>query len=148
MQNIKYLSYFQKKFPNVSTIEISGLHEPILFWEDWFCGFYWNPEEPNRLRVQFKFNFSQEEQNYLKQAEAMGLLAFHFYQTISDRVKKEAIDLIHWTDPLIRSHFLLVAADLDTLLNIFDKIRKQHAIITETALGSLSEIVSAYKLQS
>ena len=145
---INYLDYFQKQFPTVSEIEISGLQNPILFWEDWFCGFYWNPEESDKLRIQFKFNFSQQEQNYLKQAEAMGLLAFHFYQTISDSLKKETIDLIHWTDPLIRSHFLLIAEDLDTLLEIFGKIRLQHALITETALRSLSEIVSAYKLKS
>lgn len=147
MSSTSFINYFRKRFPTVAYLEIAGFEKSFLFWEDWFSGFFWTEEEPDKLRVQFKFTWNSEEQKFLKQAELMGLLTFHFYQKISDRLQQNSIKLLHWIDPAIRSQFLLIDEDLPSLLKTFDRIRDEHAMITETAIHSLAEIVRKYELK-
>ena len=139
---------FQSYLPGVEWIKISSIESEVLFWEDWFLGCYWIPLEPHKLRVQFKFNWNTAELSIFKKAEAMGLLPFHFYQTIVQRLEEESISLIQWTDPNILSQFLIIDQNLDQLLSTFDKVKKRNVIITETALLSLRKITDKYALES
>ena len=148
MQFDDHLEVFQSRLPGAEWIKISGIESEILFWEDWFLGCYWIPLEPKKLRVQFKFNWNPKELFVFKKAEAMGLLPFHFYQTLAQRLEKESLTLIHWTDPNLLSQFLIIEQNLDDLLSTFDKIKQQNVNITETALLSLRKITKKYALES
>ena len=51
-----HLEVFQSRLRGIEWIKVSGIDSEILFWEDWFLGCYWVPSEPQKLRIQFKFN--------------------------------------------------------------------------------------------
>ena len=143
-----HLEVFQSRLRGIEWIKVSGIDSEILFWEDWFLGCYWVPSEPQKLRIQFKFNWNSNELKRFKKAEAMGLLPFHFYQPIVQRLALESLTLIHWTDPYILSQFLLIEQNLDRLLSIFNKIKQQNVNITETALLSLRNMTENYALET
>ena len=148
MQIDDYLEVFQNRLPGTELIQISGIESAILFWEDWLLGCYWMLSEPQKLRVQFKFNWNPDELEIFKKAEAMGLLPFHFYQKISQNLEQESLKVIHWTDPILLSQFLIIEQNLDMLLSTLKKIRQQNLNITETALLSLQNIKQKYALTS
>ena len=141
-----YLEIFRNRLPGAELIQVSGIESKVLFWENWFLGCYWLYSEPEKLRIQFKFNWDHKELKIFKKAEAMGLLPFHFYQKISQRLEQESYNIIHWTDPVLLSQFLVTDQNLDKLLTIFEKIQTQNLIITETALLSLRSITETYAL--
>ena len=148
MQFDHQLEIFQNHLPGAEWIKISGIESDILFWEDWFLGCYWIPSEPHKLRIQFKFNWKPIELSSFKKAEAMGLLPFHFYQTIVQRLEQESLSLIQWTDPNLLSQFLIIEQNLDKPLSTFNKVKQQNVAVTETALLSLRNITDKYALET
>ncbi|MBW7876527.1 MAG: hypothetical protein H3C47_11125 [Candidatus Cloacimonetes bacterium] len=135
--------------PTADMFTHAGLDCTVVELKHWFFTATIVERPPHLMGfLNLNLQFSKDEFFCYRQAEAMGLLGFHFYHPIALTVPVPAGCLVSaWTEPKLGTPILLQCKDSNEMKTILNWLQSNTTSIMVTALEALRDLCSRYDLK-
>ncbi len=143
------LEELHEQLPTAEIYTHAGLECKVVELKHWFFTATIMDRPPYLVcLLNLNLQFSKEELQCYRQAEAMGLLGFHFYHAISKIIPTPAGCLISaWTEPQLRTPILLQSKDVSGMQQVLNWLQANTTPVMLAALQALQDITSRYDLK-